>query len=252
MPLDIVAPVTLVCLAIVIVGYTQVIAPKRNRRAVAAALGRLGWLSVGPGELPGWSAIERLAVERASGKTRDYEFDEKSGPFTFHSRRRERRSGRALAIYRDAGVTLARCAAVALHEEHTRTDGLAYHRRRSSTAREFWIGEARGLPVQAPVAVFRWTSELMREIAAPMARARGRNLEDIPAIASPPEDRLAQSVRAVLAETDLAREGRITLLVAPDAWVLTAPLDRSAARVDGLVALCADLSAVFDRWPPGR
>ena len=251
MKLEIVAPIALMCLAAVVLVYKQVIAPRRGRRMVAAALGREGWLPVGPGEAPGWPAVMRLAVERAAGKERDVEYDEKAGPFTLHVRRQEERTGRPLALYRDGGAD-GRYAAVAVHEERTRSRTAARADRHHYTEHEFWIGEARMLRVAAPVAAFRSTAELFRPAGVRMAAARDRDPEDVRHLASPPEDPLIERVRAVLAETDVARSVRGDVYLAPDAWVLAAPLADARSRIEDILALARRLSAVFDRPQAGR
>ena len=251
MELEILAPIALLCAGLVALVYTQVIAPRRNHRAVAAALGGQGWLPVDPGEAPGWSAVVALAVERAAGSRRDADYDEKTGPFTSHVRRREQRTGRTLELYRDAGATHARYAAVGVHQERTSTDTRTRHDRHNYVGREIWIGEARALPVDAPKVVFRSVAELARPVAVPMAVARDRRPDDIPGL-TPPDDRLAESVRAVLAETDLARSAMADVYVAPGAWVLTAPLVKAGSRIEEILALARAISAVLDRWTPGR
>jgi len=228
-----------------------VIAPRRGRRMVATALGREGWLPVGPGEAPDWPAVMTLAVERAAGKERDVEYDEKAGPVTFHVRREEERTGRALELYRDSG-TDGRYAAVAVHEERTRSRTTARADRHRYTGHEFWIGEARMLRVAAPVAAFRSTAELFRPAGVRMAVARDRDPEEIPHLASPPDDPVIERVRAVLAETDVTRSIRADVYLAPNAWVLTAPLADARSRVEDIFALARRLSAVFDRLQTGR
>ncbi len=249
---EIVAPIVLVCLAVVVIVYTQVIGPRRNRRAVAAVLGREGWLRVGPGEAPGWPAIMELAVERAEGRERDVEYDEKTGPFTSHVRRREQRAGKPLEIYRDGGAAAARYAAVAVLEERTSTRTAMRHDRHTYAGREIWIGEARELPVHAPMAAFKATAELFRQAAVPMARARERDPEEIPIIASPPDDRLVERVRAAVMETPTAMSIMAGVYLGPDAWVLAAPLVKAGPRIEEILALARQISAVLDRRPPGR
>jgi hypothetical protein len=246
MNLEIAAPIALVSVAIVALVYKKVIEPKRARRAIAAALRREGWLPIGPGEAPGWPAVMALAVERAAGKERDAEYDERTGPFTLRVKRSERRSGKALELYRDARAD-GRYAAVAVHEERTQTRTKARADRHHYVEPELWIGEARELRVDAPTTAFRWTADAFQQAGIPMAAARGRDPEDVPHLASPADDPLVARVRAVLAETDLARRIRADMYLAPGAWVLTAPLAAASARIEDILALARRVSAALDR-----
>jgi hypothetical protein len=245
MNLEIAAPIALVCVAIAALVYKKVIEPGRARRAIAAALGREGWLPIGPGEAPGWPAVMALAVERAAGKERDVEYGERTGPFTLRVKRSEQRSGKALELYRDARSD-GRYAAVAVHEERTRTRTATRADRHHYVELELWIGEARELRVDAPTTGFRWTADAVRQAGIPMAAARGRGPEDVPQLASPADNPLVERVRAVLAEPDLAKSIRADVYLAPDAWVLTAPLAAARSRVEDILALARRVSAALD------
>jgi hypothetical protein len=249
MNLEVAAPIALVCVAVVALVYKKVIEPGRARRTIAAALGREGWLPIGPGEAPGWPAVMELAMDRAAGKERDVEYDENAGPFNLRVRRREQRGGKALDLYRDAGAD-GRYAAVGVHEERTRTRTAIRADRHHYVEHEFWVGEARELRVGKPITACSWTAEAFRQAGAPMAAARRRDPEDVPQLASPADDPLVERVRGVLAETDLARRIRADVYLAPGAWVLTAPLAAARSRVKDILALARRVSAALDRPRP--
>jgi hypothetical protein len=249
--LEIAAPLALVCVTVLVLVSKLVIAPRRARTAVAAALDREGWFQVGPGKAPGWPALMALAVGRAAGEERDAAYDEKAGPFTQRVRRRERRTGRTLDLYRDASVD-GRYAAVAVHEERTSTRTTMRSDRHHWVEHQFWIGEARNLRVAAPMRAFRWSEGMYREVGARMAAARDRDPGDVPLLAQPPADPLVDRVRAILGETDLAESIRADVYLAPGAWVLAAPLGTARSRVRDLLTLVHRVSAALDRFQAGH
>jgi len=83
-----------------------------------------------------------------------------------------------------------------------------------------------------------------------MARARERDPEEVPIIASPPDDRLAERVRAAVMETPIAVSILADVYLGPIAWVLVAPLVKAAPRIEEVLALARQISAVLDRRPP--
>ncbi len=230
MTLEIAAPLALVCVTVLVLVSKLVIAPRRARTAVAAALDREGWFQVGPGKAPGWPALMALAVGRAAGEERDAAYDD---------------------LYRDASVD-GRYAAVAVHEERTSTRTTMRSDRHHWVEHQFWIGEARNLRVAAPMRAFRWSEGMYREVGARMAAARDRDPGDVPLLAQPPADPLVDRVRAILGETDLAESIRADVYLAPGAWVLAAPLGTARSRVRDLLTLVHRVSAALDRFQAGH
>ena len=246
---QVVALVAVACLVIAALVYTQVISPRRRRQAIGAALGRAGWRPVAESDAPGWAAVMALAVGRGQGTEQDVEYEERRGLFTRRVRRQERRSGRVYELYRDGAAVSPRYVAVALHRNRTTTSTTMGRKTRSASGRELWIGEARDLPVAAPKAALRVSAEMMRQagVSAALAGLLGPALAAEPA----PPDPLVDGMRAaLLPKIDFLTRALADVYAGPGGWVLTAPLEKGAPRLEGLLALARDVSAALDSPSP--
>jgi hypothetical protein len=244
---ELLAPVAVVLFAAVVLVHTQWLAPRRARRRLFASLASQGWTAVPPESESDWPAILTLAIEEAQGSFRAREWDETVGPATFHVKRTEKRSGRALEVYRDAAAARARYAAVGTREKRTVSRSFANRRQGGSVAREIWIGEARPIPVDQPQMVFSGAAEIIGTAGRAMARARGVDPEAIPELATPPGDALARTLRESLLKDGVARRLMARVFLGPQAWVLVVPLARLGRRIDDVVGLAREIAATIDR-----
>ena len=191
-----------------------------------------------------------LAIEEHRGAASVREYENKYGPMTINGQIAEKRSGRALEIYRDAGTTHFRYAAIGKKIEEidaSSTSLLANKDRHRSTGCEVWIGEARRVPVEGPLMVFSGFAALFGSGARKMASRQGVDPEAIPAVASPPESSPVQAVREILRENSLAADLMAKVYLGPRAWVMTVPLKRLGSRTGKLLDLTKKISEAVDR-----
>ncbi len=244
---EIAAPVALVLFAAVVLVHTYWIAPRRARRQLAASLAGQGWTTVEAENDPDWREVMTLAIEETQGAVRAREYDETIGPMSFHVKRIDQRSGRALEVYRDGGAAQPRYAALGIREERRETRSFVERRRNTYVGREIWIGEARRIPVDRPELVFSGAAQIIGRTGRDMVRARGLDPETIPELASPPSDTLAQTLRESLLNNQLAQRLMIKVFLGPRSWVLVAPLARVGRRFDDVLGLAREVSATVDR-----
>jgi len=247
--LEIVAPVVLVATAVVVVLWTQVLAPRRARRAVARTLAARGWATADSEAEPAFAPVMALAVAGTSGAQRTDRHDERFGPLTVPFESRETRRGRTLSLHRHERSRRPRYAACGLRATRSvsRAGGLLPgSRTRASDAPELWIGEAVRWAVAEPQLVFSATAEAFGDAARAVARRREVGEESIPALRSPSAHNPTLALREVLLRTPTAQRALACVYVAPGAWVLTAPLGPAAARLNELLTLADELAAAVD------
>jgi len=235
---ELLIPIGFVGIAVLIVLFSQLIAPRQLRRRLSAGLARAGWRAVVSEREPAWREIMKLAIEEHQGATASREFDEK-------------RSGRAIDVFRDGGTSGHRYAAVGLRRTTVDSRGgplyLFGRKRNISIARELWIGESRRLPVEKPALVYNAAAEMFGDAMRRMAGARDVDTEKVPMLVSPPDDQVSQSVRQVLLRTDLAQRILAKAYLGPQAWVLAVSLNRTVRRLEDVLALVRDISSAIDR-----
>ncbi len=235
---------------VVLFVYVQLLSPLLIRRKFSRVLASRGWVAVDAEREPAWNDIMKLAVEEHRGAASVREYENKYGPLTINGKISEKRSGRALEIYRDAGTTHYRYAAIGKKIEDIDASAsslLANKDRHRYTGREVWIGEARRIPVERPVMVFSGFAAMFGSGIRKMADRHGVDPETIPAVTSPPESNPVQAVRGILLENSLAAEVMANIYLGPRAWVMTVPLKRLGSRTVKLLDLAKRVSEAVDR-----
>ena len=251
--LEIIAPIAFLVLGAIIFIYTQMIAPRGARRRISQHLIGRGWTSVPPDRDYAWTDIMTLAVEDEHGASRSTEYDRTIGPFTVHAKRTEKRSGKALELYRDAGASQHRYAALGicyetiLNSQQSWFLFLSSKKKTSHSLRELWIGEARRIPVEEPEKVYDAIDEIYGRSLRKMASDRGVSPDSIPLLASPSEVTPARSVRELLQKTSLAQSIMARVYLGPGAWVLVVPLPKVGQRIEDILALTGEISTVLDK-----
>jgi len=253
MTLEIIAPAAFVALAAVMIIYTQLIAPGRARRRLSLSLTRRGWMRVPPDRDYTWTDIMTLAIEDQRGASQAREYDETIGPFKVHAKRTERRSGRALELYRDTGASQPRYAALGIRKEtvlgsqRSRFPFLGGKKKKNYTSRELWIGEVRRIPVDKPEMVYNAMNEIYGGSLKKMASDRGVRPDSIPLLEPPSEVTPARAVRELLKKTGLGQRIMASLSLGPTAWVLVVPLRKVGRHIEDIVLLAGEISRVIDR-----
>lgn len=235
---------------VVLFVYVQLVSPRLHRREFIRELARRGWILVVGEREPAWNDIMKLAVEGHRGAASVREYENRYGPLAIRGKISEKRSGRALEIYRDAGTRHNRYAAIGRKSEDIAASAsslLANKDRHRYTGREVWIGEARRIPVARPVLVFSGLAALFGSNIRKMADRQGVDPEAIPAAASPPESNPVQAVRGILLENSIAAEVLAEVYLGPRAWVMTLPLKRLGSRTGQLLDLAGRVSEAVDR-----
>ncbi len=250
---EIIAPAALVALGVVIIIYTQLIAPRRARRRICLSLTRRGWMRVPPDRDYTWTDIMTLAIEDQHGASQVREYDRTIGPFTVHVKRTENRSGKALDLYRDTGASQHRYAALGIRKEtvldsqRSRFPFLGSKKKKNYTSRELWIGEVRRIPVDKPEKVYNATDGIYGSSLRKMASDRGVHPDSIPLLAPPSEVTPARAVRELLKKTSLGQRIMASVYLGPAAWVLVVPLQKVGRHIEDIVVLIGEISRVVDR-----
>jgi hypothetical protein len=249
---EIIAPAAFVCLGVVMIVYTQWIAPGMARRRISSSLTRWGWMRVPPDRDCTWTDIMTLAIENQQGASRVREYDRTVGPFTVYAKRSENRSGKALELYRDTGVSQPRYAALEIRKE-TIVDSdrspfpfLGSKKKRNYSSRELWIGEVRRIPVDKPENVYNAMNEIYGGSLRKIASDRGVDPDSIPRLAAPSEVTPARAVRELLKKTGLSQSIMANVYLGPAAWVLVAPLRKVGWHMEDIVGLMGEISRVIE------
>ncbi len=250
---EVIAPTALVVFAAVIITYTQLIAPRRAGRRISLSLTSRGWMRVPPDRDYTWTDIMTLAIEDQHGTSQAREYDRTIGPFTVHAKKTEKRSGRALELYEDTGVSQHRYAALGIREEtivysdRSRFLLLGSKKEKSYNSRELWVGEVRRMPVDKPEKVYNAVDEIFGRSMRKMASDQGVNPDAIPLLASPSEVSPARAVRELVRKNRLAQSIMASVYLGPGAWVLVVPLSRVGRRMEDILALVAKISTIIDK-----
>ncbi|MGE5842827.1 MAG: hypothetical protein ACM335_11140 [Deltaproteobacteria bacterium] len=194
-----------------------------------------------------------LAVEDQHGASQVREYDRPIGPFTIHAKRTEKRSGKALELYRDTGANQPRYAALGIRKEtivdsdRSRFPLLGSKKKKNYTSRELWIGEVRRIPVDKPEKVYNALDGIFGGTLRKMASERGVDPDSIPLLAPPSEVTPARAVRELLKKTGLCQRIMASAYLGPAAWVLVVPLRKAGRHIEDIVVLTGEISRIIDR-----
>ncbi|HBI15469.1 MAG TPA: hypothetical protein DDY20_08155 [Desulfobulbaceae bacterium] len=231
--------------------YAQMASPRLIRRKFSRELASRGWIAVDADRAPAWNDIMTLAVNGNLEAASVREYDSKYGPLAIHAQISEKRAGKTLEVYRDAGTARHRYAAVGKKIEDIVSRRspllLASQGKHQYTGLEVWIGEARRIPVERPEMVFSGFAAMFGSAARKQAGKRDIDPEAIPAFASPSEVKPVQALREILLENSFAADVLAEVYIGRRSWVMTLPLKRLGSRTGELLDTAMKISEAGDR-----
>jgi hypothetical protein len=191
--------------------------------------------------------VERLAVEGPLGAHWEATYAERLGPVTSQVRVSKSTHGASERVFRDPSSTRPRYAGIASTTQTTRSrSSLDLGQTRMARGRILWISEARRLPVEKVETIVSGLGDVLGAAARSFAEGRGLAPASRPEIAEAPQHALADRLRAVMQAHDAGRSFAGSLYLAPQAWVLVAPVARLGSRESALLETAREISTALD------
>jgi hypothetical protein len=230
--------------------YARFAAPRRRLRRFREQMASWNWREQSAEKTPGWQAFQKAAVEGVFGRDRQTAYERKIGFLKEQVEWQEKRSATLrtpVFIFLGKYPRLAACVTSRKEVKTQRRMLLPFWGpagKKLGSVDQLWFGEVRPFTIRKPILLYSWLNQFGDDYFRETAARQNLPADIILLPASSHKEILdSQHLRQVFHRHRQTLDAVMPeIILAPDAWVLTASLERAVKFLEAIDSLTIELS----------